>query len=145
MRRLKRRTHSAGLAGLVLLTSCGGPRAAPGEGTENGLAMSEASCTVLFGLELVNTTISESYVVPAGFFTPPGSSQALEVPSFCRVVGMTEPAVNFEVWLPMADWNGRFQSVGNGGMAGSISFPAMAVALQRGSVTASTDTGRPVG
>lgn len=144
MRRLKRRTHSAGLASLVLLTSCGGPRAAPGEETD-GVVMSEASCTVLFGLELVNTTISEAYVVPAGLFTPPGSSQALEVPSFCRVVGMTEPAVNFEVWLPMADWSGRFQSVGNGGMAGSISFPAMSVALQRGSVTASTDTGHKVG
>ena len=54
---------------------------------------------------------------------------------------MTKPAVKFEVWLPLTDWNGKFQGVGNGANAGSISYPAMATALRRGYATASTDTG----
>jgi feruloyl esterase len=79
--------------------------------------------------------------VPAGPFTPPGANQALELPGFCRVVAMTQPAVNFEVWLPTEGWNGKFHTSGNGGMAGSISYSAMATALNRGYAAASTDTG----
>jgi feruloyl esterase len=50
------------------------------------------------------------------------------------------PAIRFEVWLPEA-WNGRFQAVGGGGLAGIISYPAMASALADGYASASTDTG----
>ena len=46
-----------------------------------------------------------------------------------------------EAWLPESGWNGKFQAVGNGGWAGSISFDAMAAALREGYATASTDTG----
>src|SRR5262249_26133489 len=46
-----------------------------------------------------------------------------------------------EVWLPLKHWSGRFQGVGNGATAGTISYPAMAKALQGGYATASTDTG----
>ena len=42
-------------------------------------------------------------------------------------------------------WNGKFQAVGNGGWAGAISFPAMALALREGYATASTDTGHKGG
>ena len=53
------------------------------------------------------------------------------------------------MWLPLANWNGKFQGVGNGGLAGFITFTAgngglergMAEALKRGYATASTDTG----
>ena len=102
------------------------------------------SCARLVGLELTETTITSSQPIPAGSFTPPGRSRGVEVPSFCRTVGLTAPAVNFEVWLP-ADWNGKFQGVGNGGMAGTISYDAMARALRRGYATASTDTGHKAG
>ncbi|MFN8472702.1 MAG: tannase/feruloyl esterase family alpha/beta hydrolase [Anaerolineae bacterium] len=64
---------------------------------------------------------------------------------FVRVVGRIAPAINFEVWLPPEAgeyaWNGRFLGVGNGGLAGSLNYPAMADALARGYATASTDTG----
>src|SRR5437867_4468272 len=51
--------------------------------------------------------------------------------------------------MPLANWNGKFQAVGNGGWAGSITYSAgvggiergMAQALMRGYATASTDTG----
>jgi feruloyl esterase len=45
------------------------------------------------------------------------------------------------VWLPITGWNGKFQGVGNGANAGSISYDAMATALRRGYAVASTDTG----
>jgi feruloyl esterase len=59
---------------------------------------------------------------------------------FCRVVGIIEKEINFEVWLPR-DWNGKFQGVGNGGLTGAINYPAMGEALAQGYATASTDTG----
>ena len=99
------------------------------------------ACETLTGLTLADTTITLAETVPAGPFTPPGANQALELPGFCRVVAMTQPAVNFEVWLPTEGWNGKFHTSGNGGMAGSISYGAMATALNRGYAAASTDTG----
>ena len=58
---------------------------------------------------------------------------------------MISPTVGFEVWLPIAGWNGKLQLVGNGGMAGTISYRAMGRALARGYATASTDTGHRAG
>ena len=49
--------------------------------------------------------------------------------------------IRVEVWLPVSGWNGKFQGVGNGGWAGSISYPAMGRAVEAGYATASTDTG----
>ena len=43
--------------------------------------------------------------------------------------------------MPASGWNGKFEAVGNGGWAGTISYPAMAQALARGYATTSTDTG----
>ena len=100
-----------------------------------------APCATLSGLDLPDTSIQSADVVPAGAFTPPGTNAALTIPAFCRVVGVTRPAVTFEVWLPVDDWNGKFHVSGNGGMAGVISYGAMAGALRRGYAAASTDTG----
>jgi feruloyl esterase len=47
--------------------------------------------------------------------------------------------------LPAENWNGKFQAVGNGGWAGTISYAAMATALQEGYATASNDTGHKGG
>lgn len=64
---------------------------------------------------------------------------------FCRVSGQIPSAINFEVWLPSPEgdhaWNGKFNGVGNGGLAGELHYPAMGAALARGYATASTDTG----
>jgi len=54
--------------------------------------------------------------------------------------------------MPISGWNGKFQGVGNGGYAGTITYTAgsggvergMAEALRRGYATASTDTGHTV-
>jgi feruloyl esterase len=67
------------------------------------------------------------------------------LPSFCRVAATLKPSsdsdIKIEVWLPASGWNGKFQAVGNGGWAGSISYPAMAQAVGAGYASASTDTG----
>ena len=52
--------------------------------------------------------------------------------------------IEVEVWLP-ADWNGKFQAVGNGGVGRHHQLSAMATALQEGYATASTDTGHKGG
>ena len=42
---------------------------------------------------------------------------AAAVPAHCRVTGLLQPEIAFEVSLP-AKWNGRFYMIGNGGHAG---------------------------
>ncbi len=112
-------------------------------------------CEGLKNLPLPDTTIFSSQIVPAGGFSAPagaggmrqgpGTPSASDLPSFCRVTGRVSPEVGFEVWLPPAagdrPWNGKFNGVGNGGLAGFINYGAMIQALGRGYATASTDTG----
>ena len=62
-----------------------------------------------------------------------------------RSLPRSDSDIKIEVWLPAASWNGKFQAVGNGGWAGTISYAAMASALQEGYATASTDTGHAGG
>ena len=92
--------------------------------------------------------VTAAQLLPAGAFAPPGGASRArfaELPAFCRVMLTLTPStdsdIKVEVWLPAAGWNGRFQAIGQGGMAGSIPYPAMALALQGGYATAGTDTG----
>jgi feruloyl esterase len=77
----------------------------------------------------------------------PGAAPTV-LPAHCRVAIVMRPSIDSdieaEIWLP-AEWNGKFQAVGNGGWAGTISFAAMARALGEGYATASTDTGHKGG
>jgi feruloyl esterase len=97
-------------------------------------------CTVsaFEALNLPETTILLVESLPAGPNSAPVGNIALPI---CRVRGVIAPANLFEVWMPTAGWNGKFQGVGNGGLAGSISFGDMRTALSRNYATASTDTG----
>ena len=104
-------------------------------------ATQNPSCASLASIALPDSTIRSATEVALASFTPSGSAALTGLPPFCRVAGVTKPAVQFEVWLPLANWNGKFQGVGNGANAGSLSYPAMAAALTRGYATASTDTG----
>jgi feruloyl esterase len=47
--------------------------------------------------------------------------------------------------MPAANWNGKFEAVGNGGWNGNIDQNALATGLRRGYATASTDTGHEGG
>jgi feruloyl esterase len=108
-------------------------------------------CEDLASAAIPHTTISLAQSIPAGSFTPPGTTTPITgLPAFCRIVASitTRPGedVGIEVWLPdAADWNGRFEGVGNGGFGGVIVYSALAAGLQRGFATANTDTGHTGG
>jgi hypothetical protein len=111
------------------------------------------SCESLSHLKLQHTTISTAVSVPAGEFQQPDASpanrSAMNLPAFCRVTGVIRPTsdsdIKFEVWMPSQNWNGKFNGVGNGGFAGSISYEGLAAALREGFATAATDTGHEAG
>lgn len=105
----------------------------------------DKACAKLAKQRLPDTKISSASAVTGGTVTPPGGEPIADLPPFCRVVAVSEPTINFEVWLPLRGYNGRFQGVGNGGTAGTISYDAMATALRDGFATASTDTGHGAG
>ncbi len=114
-------------------------------------ALAATSCETLASLKLPDTTITLATEIASGAFVPAdgggrrGAAAFAALPAFCRVAGVIRPSsdsnIKFEVWMPLEGWNERFQGVGNGGLAGTISYPAMAAALSGGYATASTDTG----
>jgi feruloyl esterase len=110
------------------------------------------SCQSLLKFAAANATVTLAEAVPAGGFRTPGGAQGAqnasrfsELPAFCRLAATLKPTadsdIKIEVWMPASGWNGKFEAVGNGGWAGTISYPAMAQGLVRGYATTSTDTG----
>src|SRR5262245_14682788 len=125
-----------------------------------GMLADPTQCEALAKVALPNTTITSAQWMAAGPFTPPSAqgegAQAagaarpappLMLPAHCHVAIVMKPSADshIEAEVLPAEWNGKFQAVGNGGWAGSISYPQMARALQEGYATASTDTGHKGG
>jgi feruloyl esterase len=101
------------------------------------------SCADLVNLALPKTTITLAQSYAAGD-TVSGTVKAPV--DLCRVAGTVRPGsqsnVRFEVWIPAdGSWNGKYQQIGNGGFAGSISLSTIANAVSRGYATAGTDDG----
>jgi hypothetical protein len=120
---------------------------------QKGAAKAE-SCERLARVALPNAKITLAQHVAAGAFSPTtpvtqwmASDTPLyrTLPMFCRIAVEARPSadseIKIEVWLPVSDWNGKFQGRGNGGFAGEIDYHAMAVAVHEGYATAGTDTG----
>jgi feruloyl esterase len=117
------------------------------------VAAAASSCESIGLFSLPNTSITIARSVAPGAFPPPPGGRGpnagaayKNLPAFCRVGATLKPtsdsSVEIELWMPdTAAWNGKFQAVGNGAWAGSISYPAMATALAAGYAAASTDTG----
>jgi feruloyl esterase len=125
-----------------------------------------SQCEAIAKLTLSNTTVASARWVDAGPIASPSTGEGAApagrggaaaqqpnarppmLPAHCAVAIVMRPSsdshIEAEVWLP-ANWNGKFQAVGNGGWAGTISYPAMTRALQEGYATASTDTGHKGG
>ena len=104
------------------------------------------ACANLAALTIPTITIRSATGVNAGPFIPPGGSNAMTLPAFCRVEATARPTsdseIKFEVWIPPAEaWNGKLEGVGNGGYSGAIGYSAMATGLRRGYAVVSTDTG----
>ncbi len=112
------------------------------------------SCERLARVALPNAKITLAQRVEAGTFTPMtpvtqwmAADTALykALHAFCRVSVEARPSadsdIKIEVWLPLGEWNGKFQGRGNGGFAGEIDYHALALAVHEGYATAGTDTG----
>src|SRR5580704_11282423 len=86
------------------------------------LIASAATCEELAKLTLADGTITFAKSMPAGVFQPPSGPPIANLPAFCQVHGVLKPTdvsvIHFEVWMPSAGWNGKFEGVGNGGLAG---------------------------
>src|SRR5512132_356734 len=106
-----------------------------------------SACESLTALKLQNVSITGAATVAAGAFTsplPPAKGKQppsfKNMPAFCRASATLTPSsdseIKIEVWLPERGWNGNLQSVGNGAWAGTISYPAMATALEAGYASA---------
>jgi feruloyl esterase len=132
------------------------------------IAAAQTPCDQL-KLSLPDTTVSSVQFIPAGPFVAPvvapapdeappvagrggaggrgGAARgpAQPVPAYCRVMMVLAPSsdshIEAAMFLPTENWNGKLQIVGNGGWAGTVSYPAMAAALREGYATASNDTG----
>lgn len=93
------------------------------------------ACADLRALTGYEFTIESATLAPA----------TTDAPAYCRVRGLIQPEIQFEVSLP-AEWNRRFYMFGNGGYAGeSLEAPQRAGqrlgGLRRGFVVAQTNTG----
>ena len=128
----------AGLLACALQPASAQPFAAAAEsraGYSGGSIVPTARCEALAELELPDLVeISTRVIEPEG-----------AVPGHCRVSGVLDPEVAFEVNLPAA-WNGRFYMLGNGGLAGQgPDDPRRAAeradALTHGFAIATTNTG----
>jgi hypothetical protein len=112
--------------------------------TSAAASAASVSCESLATFALPDTTISIAAVVPAGAFDPPGATPPIDTAA-CRVAGSIKPtsdsSIQFEVWMPLSGWNGKFLSAGEGGYAGTINYGGIADALRRGYAGGSTDTG----
>jgi feruloyl esterase len=102
-----------------------------------------ATCEQLTALNLPNARITAAETLSTGTF-----AKVENLPPFCRVAATLTPTsdsdIRMEVWMPAANWNGKFIGVGNGGLAGNIPYAAMGPLLARGFAVASSDTGHQV-
>ena len=73
-------------------------------------AANAQNCAALAGQKLDDVNLLSAVEAPA----------AGDLPGSCRVLGFVRPAINFEVRLPLKDWNGKFYMTGCGGFCGKL-------------------------
>ncbi len=100
-----------------------------------GVAFAQNDCASLKDLALPDATVVSAEVV----------AEAPAMGAFCKVKGIATPTpdsrIQFEVWMPINDWNQTLLQLGNGGLAGSINYPPMQLEVSRHSAVAATDDG----
>jgi tannase/feruloyl esterase len=106
-------------------------------------SVASMNCSDIANLSLPDTMITLAQAYKAGDVVSGSTKAPVDL---CRVAGTIKPGsksnVHFEVWIPTdGSWNGKYQQIGNGGFAGSISLPTIANAVSRGYATAGTDDG----
>jgi len=128
------------------------PPSAPARAQQQGTAamtdtQDARSCAALKSIELVNVrVISADSIGVQPHWSPGGRARAFDVQQpFCRVQGVIETEIGFELWLPAkAAWNAKFLGAGVGGDAGTYNYSDLPRGLLRGYATGSTDTGHKI-
>ena len=117
------------------------------------IAFADDSCEKLAAVKIPNAAITVAQNIAAGTFVgPPEPFSGADIsafyktlPTFCRVVAEAKPTadsdIKLEVWLPVSEWNGKLQAIGNGGFAGLIDTKQIGVAVKAGYAATATDTG----
>lgn len=105
-------------------------------GSAPGRNAASEACPALADLRIDDTNLLSAAVVPA----------AGDLPEYCRVLGYVRPAINFEIRLPTANWNGKFYMAGCGGACGKLDSDSDFIldikrALQRHYAVSMTDGG----
>src|SRR6185503_16733370 len=121
---MKLTRRRVGLAGWGLLMSCTAPGLVHAQATRD----LDQACAAIAKLALPQTRITRAEAIHvqgshavAGTEKGLGLSAPIEVHrSFCRVSGIVEPAINFETWMPLDNWNGRFHGSGLGAFWGKL-------------------------
>src|SRR5215207_1067599 len=100
------------------------------------------ACESLAQTRVTNGRVLSAASVQAGAFAPPNATNSnaaapfKTVPAFCRVslplTPSTDSDIRVEVWLPQSGWNRKLQASGNGGLGGTIPYPAMAASVRAG-------------
>jgi hypothetical protein len=73
-------------------------------------AFAAQDCASLANLKINDTNLLSAIEVPASG----------DLPAYCRVLGYVRPAINFEIRLPLQQWNGKFYMAGCGGFCGTL-------------------------
>jgi feruloyl esterase len=103
-------------------------------------------CAQLQQMKIAHVRITSAQIVAAGGQAAPAAAAIPRLPmDYCRVQAIAKPTrdseIRFEVWVPSANWNGKFEQIGNGGFAGGFYYAWMARVLSLGYAVASTDDG----
>ncbi|MCP3729595.1 tannase/feruloyl esterase family alpha/beta hydrolase [Sphingomonas sp. MG17] len=108
------------------------------------LAAALAGCAALTGTHPGGLVVKATAVnAPAGWEAPDSRGGYRGIPvkvPFCRVEGMIEGNIGFELWLPER-WNGRLLGAGVGGDAGVFNYIDMSRRITEGFATVTTDSG----
>lgn len=145
---LPKRAGAIALASSMLV-ACGGggsgaPAAPPADAPQ---AVAKACDPASFAdLQLQGATVSSATPVAANSYQPAGRNTPIaDLAAFCLVKGQARPTgdslVNFEMWIPDQDWNGKLVATGNGGYSPALSYNDMAYAMRQGYAVLGGDTG----
>ncbi|MEO8444820.1 MAG: tannase/feruloyl esterase family alpha/beta hydrolase [Gammaproteobacteria bacterium] len=131
-------TFAAIFSGLALLLP--GLAVGADEAARESLLADRFACGALKALDLgeavgAGVRLAEAGVLPA----------AGDQPELCRVNGVIEPQVGFEVRMPVKGWNGKLLVTGCSNLCGILEIEGMEDALARGYAAVTTDMGHRTG
>jgi feruloyl esterase len=106
-------------------------------------------CERLQSLALPNTTITAAAVVPPAPFALPAIAgvtvPSLDLAAYCRVTATIKPTadsdIGIELWMPVAEWNGKLLGTGNVNWCGGVNRLGLALGFREHYATVGTDRG----